>query len=111
MYCVLVVCIQQRQFFTQCGSYIIDDAYQNAYTKHLDPGMNNLVAIIVPSLLILFDVMCFLYILPFMHHKFPSFRPILGLLRVLFSHIILEGLDGGVLYSLFIKNLAHYSSH
>ena len=25
--------------------------------------------------------------------------------------IMFEGLDGGVWYSLFIKNLAHYSSH
>ena len=25
--------------------------------------------------------------------------------------IMYEGLDGGVWYSLFIKNLAHYSSH
>ena len=24
---------------------------------------------------------------------------------------IYEGLDGGVWYSLFVKNLAHYSSH
>ena len=28
-----------------------------------------------------------------------------------FSPTMYEGLDGGVWYSLFIKNLAHYSSH
>ena len=64
--------------FSHDVAHIIDDAYQNAYTKHLDPGMNNLIAIIVPSLLILFDVMCFLYILPFMQHKFPVLGPFLG---------------------------------
>ena len=26
-------------------------------------------------------------------------------------YLVYEGLDGGVWYSLFIKNLAHYSSH
>ena len=29
----------------------------------------------------------------------------------MFHQGIPEGLDGGVRYSLFIKNLAHYSSH
>ena len=27
------------------------------------------------------------------------------------GQLLNEGLDGGVWYSLFIKNLAHYSSH
>ena len=27
------------------------------------------------------------------------------------NRVMYEGLDGGVWYSLFIKNLAHYSSH
>ena len=41
-------------------------------------------------------------------HFDKTMHDILGFNAFLSLH---EGLDGGVWYSLFIKNLAHYSSH